>query len=398
MRKVDCVVIGGGAAGLMCAAIAGARGRSILLLDHANKVGKKILMSGGGRCNFTNYFVEPDNYLSSNPHFCISALRRYTQYDFIELVSKYDLAYHEKTLGQLFCDHKAKDILNILLAECEAANVSIHTHCSIHGIDAAESEGFILATTQGDIACESLVIATGGLSIPTMGATGFGYDVARQFGLAVTNCEASLVPLTFKGELLALAQSLAGVAMPVSITCGDQSFREALLFTHKGLSGPAVLQISNYWYAGDSIAINFLPDHDLYTLLSQWKQSNQKAELKNLLARYLPKRFVVQWLDSQEILQAVAGKPIAQLSEQNIQVIVQAFQHWSCAPSGTEGYRTAEVTRGGVDTDGISSKTFEAKKQPGLYFIGEVLDVTGWLGGYNFQWAWASGYCAGQYV
>lgn len=408
MRVVDCVVIGGGAAGLMCAAVAGARGKSVLLLDHANKVGKKILMSGGGRCNFTNYFVEADNYLSANPHFCISALSRYTQYDFLELVAKYHLAYHEKTLGQLFCDDKSKDILNILLAECEAANVEINTRCSVQSIKAINNESsasqseqakrFALASSIGDIHCTSLVVATGGLSIPTMGATGFGYDIARQFGLRVTPCAASLVPFTFKGELLSLAQSLAGVAMPVSITCGDQSFKEAILFTHKGMSGPAVLQISNYWYPGDQLVINFLPDHDLEAELTQWRQTNQKAELKNLLGRLLPKRFVVEWLQSQKTLQALMTKSLAQFSDGDIQTVAAAFQAWQCSPSGTEGYRTAEVTRGGVNTDDVSSKTFEAKNQPGLFFVGEVLDVTGWLGGYNFQWAWASGYCAAQYV
>ena len=416
MKAVDCVVVGGGAAGLMCAAIAGYRGKSVLLLDHANKVGKKILMSGGGRCNFTNYFIEPENYVSDNPHFCISALTRYTQYDFLALIEKHDLEYHEKTLGQLFCDNKAKDILNILLAECDMAGVDIRTHCHIHSVvgndfsacdhhaDLHHKENentrkrFTLATSVGNISCQSLVIATGGLSIPTMGATGFGYDIAKQFGLRVKPRYASLVPYTFKGGLLALSQSLAGVSMPVMITCRDQSFKEALLFTHKGISGPAVLQISNYWKQGDEISIDFLPDYSLERLFMTWQKEGNKSEIKNLLARYLPKRFVGEWFLSHDSMELLANKTVVQLSDADKLLITQQFHGWICRPAGTEGYKTAEVTRGGVDTNEISSKTFEATSVPGLFFIGEVLDVTGWLGGYNFQWAWASGYCAAQYV
>lgn len=412
MQYVDCVVIGGGAAGLMCAASAGKRGKSVWVLDHANKVGKKILMSGGGRCNFTNYFIEPENFLSANPHFCISALRRYTQYDFLALVQKYQLAYHEKTLGQLFCDNKAKDILHILLEECYAANVVIHTQCEIQNVSLKEAEKnnaldasaarFILDTSIGKVACHSLVMATGGLSIPTMGATGFGYDVAKQFGLRVKPRYASLVPFTFKNttdhSLLSTMQSLAGVALPVSVSCNDQSFSEALLFTHKGLSGPAILQISNYWNVGDKLSINFLPGESLEDILLSCQQENNKAELKNILSRYLPKRFVMAWLTSNDELQALSQKAVAQYSKVDIQALVNAFHYWESVPAGTEGYKTAEVTKGGVDTDDVSSKTFEAKNTPGLFFVGEVLDVTGWLGGYNFQWAWASGYCAAQYV
>lgn len=413
MTYFDCVIIGGGAAGLMCAAQAGLLGKSVTILDHANKVGKKILMSGGGRCNFTNYFIEPSNYLSANPHFCKSALSRYTQYDFLELVGRHQLAFHEKTLGQLFCDNKAKDILNILLAECDSAGVRIATGCTVNSITpsiethcAADQEQlvrFTLATSQGSIQCRSLVIATGGLSIPTMGATGFGYDIAKQFGLRVTPKHAALVPFTFKNELLALAQSLAGVALPVTIACenttyGYQSFKEALLFTHKGISGPAVLQASNYWLPDDALIINFLPNHDLTAQLQQWQQEGQKAELKTLLSRLLPKRFVLAWLAYDSRLAHLAEKTPAQLSPKEINTLAQAIHQWQCIPNGTEGYKTAEVTRGGVNTDDVSSKTFEAKKVPGLFFVGEVLDVTGWLGGFNFQWAWASGYCAAQFV
>ena len=406
MTYFDCVVIGGGAAGLMCAAQAGLRGKSVTVLDHANKVGKKILMSGGGRCNFTNYYVEPSNYLSNNPHFCKSALSRYTQYDFLDLVHRHGLAYHEKTLGQLFCDNKAKDILNILLAECDNAGVRIATECSIHSVKALPAEEnptnstprYALKTSQGDIQCHSLVIASGGLSIPTMGATGFGYDIAKQFGLRITPRLASLVPFTFKGELLTTAQNLAGVALPVNIESQNQTFSEALLFTHKGISGPAVLQISNYWLPEQTITINYLPNADLAQQIATWQQEGQKSELKNLLGRLLPKRFITQWLSINPATKELADKTVAQLSNIHIEQLVNHIQNWQCTPAGTEGYKTAEVTLGGVNTDDVSSKTFEAKKVPGLFFVGEVLDVTGWLGGFNFQWAWASGYCAAQFV
>jgi predicted Rossmann fold flavoprotein len=404
MQYVDCIVIGGGAAGLMCAATAAKRGKSVWILDHANKVGKKILMSGGGRCNFTNYFVEPENFLSTNPHFCISALSRFTQHDFLALVEKYRLEYHEKTLGQLFCDHKAKDILHILLSECEASGVKINTHCRVDNVAKVQEVNvrFQLSTSDGDLSCHSLVVATGGLSIPTMGASGFGYDLAKQFGLRVQARHASLVPFTLKDtaeyHLLSLAQSLAGVSMPVSVSCRDQSFTEALLFTHKGLSGPAILQISNYWQPNDKVVIDFLPNQSLIDLFALWQQKNNKSELKNLLSRYFPKRFVSAWIESNESIALLNGESIAQLSKADIELIADHFHHWQCVPAGTEGYKTAEVTKGGINTDDVSSKTFEAKKTAGLFFVGEVLDVTGWLGGYNFQWAWASGYCAAQYV
>lgn len=399
MKVFDCVIIGGGAAGLMCAATAGQRGRTVAVLDHANKVGKKILMSGGGRCNFTNYDVSPDNFISRNPHFCISALRRYTPYDFLELVHQYDLQYHEKTLGQLFCDHKSKDILNILLAECDKAGAQVRTGCSVDAIEPLDpTPGFKLTTSEGLIQCQSLVIATGGLSIPTMGATGFGYEVAKQFGLPVTRTDAALVPFTLGSQWLEIAQSLSGLSLPVTAECGSQRFAEALLFTHRGLSGPAILQISNYWKPGDTVTIDLLPGESLEQLIEQWRRDGQKTSLKNRLARLLPKRFVETWLSLPMFPDAIHHKPLAELSRKEINALCEGFHQWQLIPPGTEGYRTAEVTRGGIDTNAVSSKTFETKTVPGLYFIGEVLDVTGWLGGYNFQWAWASGYCAGQYV
>ena len=390
----DCIIIGGGAAGLMCAATAAARGRSTLVLDHANMLGKKILMSGGGRCNFTNYYIEANNYLSQNPHFCKSALSRFSQWDFIALVDKHQLAYHEKTQGQLFCDHKAKDILNILLQECEQAGAQLSPNCSIHSV--TKNEYFELKTSQGNYRCDSLVIATGGLSIPTMGATGFGYDIARQFGLQVSELQAALVPFTISDGYLDICKALAGVSLKATVSCGKHSFTDQLLFTHRGLSGPAILQISNYWHVGDNISIDFLPGFDLNEQLKTWRSQAQKSELKNLLSKLeqhdLAKNFINLWLNEQANLRPcdLSDAQIEQLGERLHKLIIK--------PSGTEGWRTAEVTRGGIDTNEISSKTFAAKKVEGLYFIGEVLDVTGWLGGFNFQWAWASGWCAGQYV
>jgi predicted Rossmann fold flavoprotein len=384
----DCIVIGGGAAGLMCAAAAGARGRSVLVIESSNKVGKKILMSGGGRCNFTNYAVEPENYLCANKHFCKSALSRYTQWDFIALVERHAVAYHEKTLGQLFCDNKSKDILQMLLAECDAVGVQIVT-------DETVSE---LGSSNAKYRCQSLVIATGGLSIPTLGASGYGYDIAKQFALKVTAKHASLVPFTFKGELLKTMQSLAGVALPVNIAFGDAAFKEALLFTHKGLSGPAALQASNYWWPGEDITIDFLPDLEVEDVINEWQNQKEKAMVRTLLSQILPKRFVSAWLGQTSVGEAILNKTPRQISNGDFAFLNKMLKAWSAIPAGTEGYGTAEVTRGGVNTDEVSSKTFESKKVEGLYFVGEVLDVTGWLGGYNFQWAWASGHCAAQYV
>ncbi|MBB3167791.1 NAD(P)/FAD-dependent oxidoreductase [Simiduia aestuariiviva] len=392
--KVDCIVIGAGAAGLMCAATAGYRGRSVAVLDHANKVGKKILMSGGGRCNFTNFSVDATNYLSRNPHFCKSALSRYRPQDFIELVDRHGINYHEKTKGQLFCDHKSSDILQMLLTECDYAGVEISTHCTVVKIEQEQGDGgFRLRTSLGDYRCQSLVVATGGLSIPTMGATGFGYEVAGQFGIQCLPRWASLVPFTITDKWQPVISALAGVSLDVVAGVGDQQFSDPLLFTHRGLSGPAMLQISNYWQPGAPLTIDFLPGHNLAALITEWRSSGQKGELKTLLSAILPKRFVQAWLE-----QSVGSRQVQQYSDAELDILQSQFHRWTITPSGTEGYRTAEVTMGGVNTDEVSSKTFEAKKVPGLYFVGEVLDVTGWLGGYNFQWAWASGFCAGQYV
>ncbi|WP_370979387.1 NAD(P)/FAD-dependent oxidoreductase [Agaribacterium sp. ZY112] len=394
MKHYDCIIIGGGAAGLMCAATAAARGKSTLVLDHSNKVGKKILMSGGGRCNFTNYYIEPTNYLSANKHFCKSALSRFTQWDFIALVDKHGLAYHEKTQGQLFCDNKASDILTILLNECEQAGAEIQTHCEISKVE--KNELYELQSSQGPFSCTSLVVATGGLSIPTMGATGFGYELARQFGLQVSELQAGLVPFTISDKNLDSCKALAGVSLQALIECNNQSFNDKLLFTHRGISGPAVLQISSYWRSGDELRIDLLPGLDLEEQLKTWRQQGQKGELKNLLSKLdeldLAKSFIQQWLQEDAELRP------CDMNDEKIQRVCHALKNWCFKPSGTEGWRTAEVTLGGIDTNEVSSKTFEAKNVDGLYFIGEVLDVTGWLGGFNFQWAWASGWCAGQYV
>jgi predicted Rossmann fold flavoprotein len=413
--QFDCIVIGAGAAGLMCAAVAADRGRRVLVLERAKQPGRKILMSGGGRCNFTNRSVEPAQFVSENSHFCISALRRYGPEAFLDLVQSYDLAFHEKKLGQLFCDRKARDILNILVAECDQAGAQVRLNCHVQQVgktqceegsgdqpsekcDQTQSMRFFLNTNQGRLEARALVVATGGLSIPSMGATDFGYQVAEQFGLRVTERQPSLVPLTLPRKLQALAAGISGVSLPVAVSCGHQRFTEDLLFTHTGLSGPAILQISNYWHYGDSVSIDFLPDHCLELLFDQWQQAGEKATLKNLLARLLPRRFVTDWVMRMPGLAALLDCTIHDLAQTQRGQIIEALKKWSCVPAGTAGYQVAEVTRGGVDTAMLSSKTFESKTVPGLYFVGEVLDVTGWLGGYNFQWAWASGYCAGQAV
>ncbi|KAB7628318.1 NAD(P)/FAD-dependent oxidoreductase [Alkalilimnicola sp. S0819] len=389
----DVIVIGAGAAGLMCAIAAGRRGRRVRVLDHANKVGKKILLSGGGRCNFTNYFAEPGNYLSANPHFCKSALSRYTQWDFIALMERHGIAYHEKTLGQLFCDNSARDILDMLLAECAAAGVEIHSRCEVTDLRALE-RGYELDCSLGTLRCESLVIATGGLSFPKMGASGFGYRVARQFGLRVTETRAALVPFTLTGGDSEAWKRLAGVSLPVEASCAGMSFRESLLFTHRGLSGPAMLQISSYWRDGDPLELNLLPDADAAGELLRAKADRPRTALKTVLGQWLPAR-LVDLLAEQGWFRS---KPLQQCAEAELRALAERLQGWSLRPAGTEGYRTAEVTLGGVDTDELSSRSLEARRQPGLYFIGEVVDVTGQLGGFNFQWAWASGHCAGQYV
>ena len=390
VRACDAVVVGAGAAGLMCAIAAGRRGLRVQVLDHANKVGKKILMSGGGRCNFTNTGTTPANYLSANPHFCKSALARYTPWHFIELVERHGIAYHEKELGQLFCNESSKQIVAMLLDECAAAGVAVRTHCSIERVEHGDDGGFLLHTTQDRLAAPSLVVASGGLSIPSMGASGFGYQLARQFGHAVLPTRAGLVPLTLSGTHATKLHDLAGVSFQVEARCNGASFRNALLVTHRGISGPAILQVSSYWQPGDDLRLDLLPDHDIDTLLAGWQHSRRGTELRTLLAEVLPKRFAQRlcehWLTS---------RPMRQYTPRELQAIAATLCDWPLVASGTEGYRTAEVTLGGVDTEGLSSATMMSKRVPGLYFIGEVVDVTGWLGGYNFQWAWASGHAAG---
>ena len=390
----DVIVVGGGAAGLMCALTAGHRGRKVLVIDHANKVGKKILMSGGGRCNFTNLHATPKNFLSENSHFCKSALSRYTQWDFIDLVEKHHVEYQEKKHGQLFCVNKAKDILNILLTECKQAGVRIETSMSVDKI--LFDDVYKLSTNKYYVSCDSLVIASGGLSIPRMGATGFGYQIAKQFGHDILDTSAGLVPFVLTEKLQKQFESLSGISASVSVTCNNTTFVEDILFTHRGLSGPAILQISSYWNPGDSISINLFPDLDLEKDLKDLRQNSKTQLLKNYLTTNLSKQLVE--ILCVNYLQEVSEKRIAELSNTDIDFIAQQLESWTIKPSSTEGYRTAEVTLGGVNTDEVSSKTFESSKQQNLYFIGEVLDVTGWLGGFNFQWAWASGYAAGQYV
>ena len=389
--RVDVLIIGAGAAGLMCAIAAGQRGRRVLVVDHANKVGKKILMSGGGRCNFTNLGVTPGQYLSANPHFAKSALARYTPFDFIALVEKHGIAYHEKELGQLFCDDSSKQIVRMLLDECVVAGVTVEANCGVQRVRKTP-EGFSVFTARGEVHAQSLVVASGGLSIPSMGASGFGYELARQFGHEVLPIRAGLVPLTLSGKHQEHYPDLAGVALPaVEARVGKQSFRAGLLFTHRGISGPAILQISSYWQPGDDLRIDLLPDQDVGAWLIEQRAARPAAELKTVLGDALPKRLAQrlceQWFES---------RPMRQYREAELTQIGAQLNAWPIIASGTEGYRTAEVTLGGVDTDGLSSSTMQSKLVPGLYFIGEVVDVTGWLGGYNFQWAWASGQAAGE--
>jgi len=386
----DVLIIGGGAAGLMCAAVAGQRGRRVLVLEHANRVGKKILMSGGGRCNFTNLGAAPGNFLSQNPHFCKSALARYTPWDFVALVERHGIRYHEKELGQLFCDESSKQIVTLLLDECAAAGAQIRVDCAVLGV--ARNDGrYAVQTAQGSVTATSLVVATGGLSMPRMGATGLGYALARQFGHGVLPTRAGLVPLTLSGTHLDHYADLAGVSLPVESACDGQRFKGGLLFTHRGLSGPSILQISSYWQAGADLRLNLLPDQDMAAWLLDQQRQRPGAELKTALAELLPKRLgqrlCEQWFDN---------RPLRQYRVADLRDIAVRLQAWPVTPSGTEGYRTAEVTLGGVDTRELSSVTMESRHVPGLYFIGEVVDVTGQLGGYNFQWAWASGVAAGQ--
>ena len=396
MKTYDVIVIGGGAAGLFCALTAGQRGRSVLVLDSSNKVGKKILMSGGGGCNFTNLDITPENYLSQNPHFCISALNRYNQWQFIDLVERHNIPYHEKSHGELFCDNSSKDILKMLLDECSAAQVVIRTKSIISQIEPVEEGGFNLSVAGQKIHCESLVVASGGLSIPTLGASGFGYDIAEQFGLELLPRTAGLVPFTFSDWVKDISETNSGLSVDVEMSVNGISFRENLLFTHRGISGPAALQLSSYWQPGQFISVNLLPGQDGLALLLGYKQSNPKSLLRNLIAPLLSKG-LTQSLQTRYWPQH-AETPIAEIANATLETLADHLSNWQLKPSGTEGYRTAEVTLCGVNTDHISSKTMACKTQPDLYFIGEVLDVTGHLGGYNFQWAWASGYAAGSYA
>ena len=392
MERFDAIVVGAGAAGMFCAAQAGQLGCRVLLLDNGKKPGRKILMSGGGRCNFTNMYVEPAAYLSQNPHFCKSALARYTQWDFIELVGKYGIAWHEKTLGQLFCDDSAEQIVTLLLAECEKGGVQIRLRSEILSVERDE-QGYRLQVNGETLATKKLVIASGGLSMPGLGASPFGYKIAEQFGLKVLPTRAGLVPFTLHKPLLEQLQVLSGVSVPSTITAENGTlFRENLLFTHRGLSGPAVLQISSYWQPGEFVTVNLLPDCNLEEFLNEQRGAHPNQSLKNTLAMQLPKRLV-------ECLQQLGQIPDVTLKQLNVrdqQALVATLTAWRVQPNGTEGYRTAEVTLGGVDTNELSSRTMEARKAPGLYFIGEVMDVTGWLGGYNFQWAWASAWACAQ--
>ena len=388
----DVVVIGAGAAGLMCAAEAGRRDRRVCLLDHSHKLAEKIRISGGGRCNFTNLFADPSSFLSENEHFCKSALSRYTQYDFIDMVERAGIAFHEKKLGQLFCDDTAQQIIDVLKQNVLEAGVHLHQGIKVSAVTKGKDK-FVIETDKMRIQADSLVVATGGLSIPKIGATDFGYQLARQFDLPVTDVRAGLVPLTFTDNLLRFCKSLSGLSVDAVVRCGQTSFREGLLFTHRGLSGPSVLQISSYWQDGQALLINLAPEINLTEDIAAAKQQQGRADILTLLSRHLPRRLAAAILDRE----GITGR-IADLSSADIGRLHDVVHNWQVVPSGTEGYRTAEVTLGGVHTAALSSKTMEANSCPGLYFIGEVIDVTGHLGGYNFQWAWSSGWVAGQYA
>lgn len=391
MERHDVIVIGAGAAGMMCAAIAGKRGRTVLLVEHSEAPGEKIRISGGGRCNFTNRHATPAQFISNNPHFCISALSRYTQDDFVGLIERYKIAYHEKTLGQLFCDGSARQIIDLLLSEIQQANVELRLNSRIALVEKVV-DGFSLQCANGDrLQCSSLVVATGGKSIPKTGASDFGYRLAAQFGVAVTPTKPALVPLTFDDALLQRLKPLAGVALDARVRSDKTSFDEAMLFTHRGLSGPAILQISSYWHEGDEIRISMLPGINFLDAIRAAKRQNGKQATHNFLATLLPRRLAKEIADTQNC----AGN-LADLTDAQLRALNDAVNDWRITPAGSEGYRTAEVTLGGVDTQNLDSRTMEVTSVRGLYFIGEVVDVTGWLGGYNFQWAWSSGWCAGQ--
>ena len=394
-KEYDAIVIGGGAAGLMCAWQAGKLGKRVVVLERSKKIGRKILMSGGGRCNFTNLYVEPDNFVCPNPHFVKSALSQYTAWDFISSVESHGIAYHEREHGQLFCDNKAKDIVGLLQSECEQVGVEVVLSCHIDKVEFDTiGDSYRIHSNHGSIAVPALVVATGGLSIPHMDPTPFGYEIARQFGLKVCPVRASLVPYTFSGQLKDMFARLSGNAIQAVIKAGQQSFREALLFTHRGLSGPVVLQISNYWEPSDPVNIDLLPETDMTDALQEAKHQQPRSLARTVIAQQLPKNVVLEfeklwWSNNQD-------KPMADWTNAEIERVGNLFNDWEIIPAGTEGYRTAEVTLGGVDTDELSSKTLEANKQKGLYFVGEVVDVTGHLGGFNFQWAWSSAYACAQ--
>ena len=392
MEQFDVVIVGAGAAGMMCAIEAGKRGRRVLVIDHAKAAGEKIRISGGGRCNFTNLHTAPGNFISNNPSFAISALRRYGPKDFVALVDRYGIAWHEKTLGQLFCDGSARQIIDLLLTEMRQAAVTVRLSTTIDSIEKT-SQGFRLSSSGASILCDALVIASGGKSIPKMGASGFGYDVARQFGVPVAPTRPALVPLTFEIGLLERLKLLAGVATDAIAKVGKARFPEAMLFTHRGLSGPAILQISSYWREGDEIELDMAPQADVFDLLRRARTTSPKQGPATALAEHMPKRL------AQHIIETLGLKGnLADCSDKSLRLVADAVKCWRVKPVGSEGYRTAEVTLGGVDTEALDSRTMAVKAVPGLHFIGEVVDVTGWLGGYNFQWAWASGWCAGQAV
>ena len=391
MESFDVVIVGAGAAGLMCAMTAGNRGRRVLLLEHNDQAGAKILISGGGRCNFTNLEIAPERFLSANPHFCKSALSRYTQHDFIALVERHRIRYHEKTLGQLFCDGSAREILQMLLAECATARVDLRAGHSVTEITRADH--FRIETSKGSFVAPALVLATGGPSIPKMGATGFAYDVARRFDLKVIEPRPGLVPLKFAGETLELCKNLAGVSVDAIASCGRDSFRENILFTHRGLSGPAILQVSSYWREGDTLSLNLAPSLDIKDFLADRKRARPKAELKTVLAEVLPTRLAHALAST-----AASDIAIANVPDRDLAALTQRLMRWQLKPTGSEGWPKAEVTVCGIDTAALSSRTMEAREVSGLFAIGEAVDVTGWLGGYNFQWAWSSGWCAGQAV
>lgn len=395
-QDFDTIIIGAGAAGLMCAGVAAARGRRVMVLDHARNVGEKIRISGGGRCNFTNLFAKPENFVSQNPRFCISALNRFTQHDFIKMVQDAGIAYHERDHGQLFCDNSATDIIDMLVKRCTTNGAHLQLHTAITGVEKSET-GFRVETDRGIFEGASLVIASGGYSIPKIGATGFGHALAKRFGLRVVPTRAGLTPLTFEGDLLTRIKDLSGIAVEARIRCNKADFTEALLFTHRGLSGPAILQISSYWNAGDTLCIDLAPGQDAFDVLKTAKHVTPKQDVATAVATLLPKRLAKLLVDEAGGQEGGLGR-LCETGDKALKRVADTINDWRVTPSGSEGYRTAEVTLGGVDTRDLSSKTLEAKTVPGLYFIGEVVDVTGELGGFNFQWAWSSGFVAGQYV